>query len=550
MKPPAPIVKSITENSVSNTRLSVRMKTRSRCPNQAKSPCPKASIISENGSKVSNEVLSRQVKSGARPLSATWSSVHSFRDAGNLAALKHLNVNIIELEKPSKPSNNCDETYAVKEPLKPKVNNVNKIFKTTDKPKLNINSSQHFVQLLKKKDLEIIALKKKVETLGQSVSGIKPVLKSEASNSSCEMIQLLEEKLKQQNDDMKIINSKTSKLEEDLSNLRTEIALKNTELGCMKSENCKNDELIDCLLPLSSRKPDQKLEDNLFEENHEIRLLEEENLKLREIIRKQEADLADLKCRLNQVQFTAPVDSAEVQLVGDNNTDLELETAVFLEKVSDVCRNKSLKIKAQSKDKKVKISLKITVRKEKLDRISPQLSFSEVFESPGIFAKTPCQTFSVKEGEVDDSMFVDKYKLRNNPLLKGHFPADDVQLFSNPCESLLENSEILLGEASEILEPSKGFNGNDLVGSERFGVNVNDNYRASLGTLDRAENLDMKLQEMWTRLSSQGDTLEQLKSEKRRFTFSVDLLEEELSESRTQHRNLVEQVNVAKKLFY
>ena len=253
---------------------------------------------------------------------------------------------------------------------------------------------------------------------------------------------------------------------------------------------------------------------------------------------------------MKHVPEAAHVDRAEVQLAGDNNTDLEKETAEFLEKVSDVCRNKSLKIKAQSKDKNVKINLKITVRKDKLDRVSHQLSFSEVFESPGIYAKTPCQTFSVKEDEEGDSVFVDKVKLRINPVEKGYCLTDDIKLFANPCESQLENSRINLGEASENLETSKGFNGNDIVGIEGFGNHVNNNYRASLGTLDRAEDLDMKLQALWSRLSSQGDTLKQLKSEKRRFTFSVDLLEEELTESRTQHRNLVEQVNIAKKLFH
>lgn len=60
------------------------------------------------------------------------------------------------------------------------------------------------------------------------------------------------------------------------------------------------------------------------------------------------------------------------------------------------------------------------------------------------------------------------------------------------------------------------------LGIECLDVNLNDNCRPSLGTLDRAEDLDMrlKLKELWNKLSDQGETLERL----------------------------VEQVNVAKKL--
>merc|ERR1719427_24738 len=82
------------------------------------------------------------------------------------------------------------------------------------------------------------------------------------------------------------------------------------------------------------------------------------------------------------------------QMTEDDN--LEKETAFFMDRVSSICKNKSRKIKATSKDENVKINLKITARKGNLERVPNRLSFCET-ESPGIFLKTPCQTFSVKE---------------------------------------------------------------------------------------------------------------------------------------------------------
>ena len=171
----------------------------------------------------------------------------------------------------------------------------------------------------------------------------------------------------------------------------------------------------------------------------------------------------------------------------------------------------------------------------------------------GIFVKTPCQTFSVKDDEDDDVFHIvpSEDKSSINKLYDEIFQNEIANFFANPCESLNVNCAMESGEAIENCEPSKGFNDNESVGALSVDANLNcETYRVSLGTLDRADELDNKLQELWTRLSSQTDNLEELKSEKRRFTFSVDLLEEELTESRTQHKKLVDQVNVVKKLFF
>ena len=56
-----------------------------------------------------------------------------------------------------------------------------------------------------------------------------------------------------------------------------------------------------------------------------------------------------------------------------------------------------MKVKAMSKDKDVKIQVKVTVRKEKIDKVSHHLSFSDTFDSSYVFARTPCQELCIKE---------------------------------------------------------------------------------------------------------------------------------------------------------
>jgi len=505
MKPPAPVVKSFASGSVNNARLGVRMKTQSRCLTQAKSPSSQVSSLSaDKTTRLTKEkVLSRHFNPVTKKLPSTWSSNQDLIRSSCLCE----NIN----EGPNWASNSmlvqnkCDETFTVKIPKQKLPNS-----KNSEKSKSNFNSNQHFVQLLKKKDSEIRA--------------------------SLDRNRHLEVQLDRQSEELIIINEIQSKLHTELGNLKDELVVKSLEIEFHKSETMKMRESLEHQYEENYKKVTE-----MQSMNKEIMLLQEENFRLLENMRSQEADLKNLN--LKQVCKEAGANDTEVRLVDGGNADLEKETAEFLEKVSLVCKNKSLKIKALSKDKNVKINLKITVRKERLDRISHQLSFSEAFDSPGIFAKTPCQTFSVKDVE-DDEVFniaPSEDKSKTSKHKNGDF-------FANSLESLNENMESI--EAIENSEPLKRFDDNEPVGVQSDDANRNgETYRVSLGTLDRADELDTKLQELWTRLSSQTDTLQELKSEKRRFTFSVDLLEEELTESRTQHRKLVDQVNVVKKLF-
>ena len=74
-------------------------------------------------------------------------------------------------------------------------------------------------------------------------------------------------------------------------------------------------------------------------------------------------------------------------------------------------------------------------------------------------------------------------------------------------------------------------------------------YDVSAGTINRAEELDTKVREMWAKLSTRDQTFEELRSDRTQFTSSVSKLETDLNESIRQHNRFLDQVSVAKKLF-
>merc|ERR1712179_898718 len=82
--------------------------------------------------------------------------------------------------------------------------------------------------------------------------------------------------------------------------------------------------------------------------------------------------------------------------------------------------------------------------------------------------------------------------------------------------------------------------------------NMSENaYDVSAGTMARAEELDSKVREMWTRLSCRDETLDQLENDQcMKFTNSVSRLETDLNESILHHNRFLGQVSVAKKLFH
>jgi len=491
-----PTSKSVAPNSGKSTftTLGVRMKSQNRLKSQENflSRCPKTLSIDQNVSKpinINDNDLAAGSKPGTRTLPSSWNSPsRDFKDISDLVSESSRN-NSSCVHKPVEVKTKNDETFTVKFPLKEKL--MKSRSNKSQEPKLQNPSTLQLFQQLRKKDSEITSFK---------------------------------EKLQKQTEDQ---DGKIKKLEVDLNYLQNDITKRDTDIVILNHENLKLQETLQTQL-MEMNILQRKLQEvknietevkvDLNAKNHEIAFLQQENLVLEGNIEKQKEEIQLLQAEVKKLS----------ELPEYNASDLEKETADFLEKISAACKNKSLKVKALSKDKNVKINLKVTVRKEKLDKVSHQLSFSEAFESPNVLAKTPCQSFCVNE-EYEDEVFCD-----------------------NPCESTAkqsvnENSDSICDTP---LEQSKEFIDNELTGNESLDVNLNSDFsNVSIGTFTRTDELDIKMRELWTRLSSQSDTLEELKLEKRKFTSSVDMLEEELSESFIQHTRLMDQVNVVKKLF-
>jgi len=428
------------------------------------------------------------------------------------------------LVKPSghKSVKKCDETFSVNITSRQRLGS--KILKSAGNQSKSTDTIECYSQqILNKKDEEIMSLKEELASLITKSSQVQSS-KFEYVTKNGE----LEEKLELQNDAIRALKENMTKLKSEIYDLKNEVENKSTELIRLRSGKLKTNAVLERFLPFGDEDMDKQLEVWMEEKNNELKQSKEENWNLMKAIKKLEI-AQDFK-EIDTEEFKEPDTH---QLTEDGI--LEKETALFMERVSSICRNKSRKIKASSKDENIKINLKITARKGNLERVPNRLSLCEA-ESPGTFLKTPCQTFSVKEDI--DSVLREKLQVVN----ACEEELDHRKMLPNPCPSLTS-------EGAGGFQEKRLFTYGSPSGLEGLNVNLNDNCRASLGTIGRAEDLDLKLQELWTRMSSQEETLEQLKSEKRRFTFSVDLLEEELSESRTQHMNLVEQVNVVKKLF-
>ena len=410
-----------------------------------------------------------------------------------------------------------DETFSVKK--LPKQGLGSKMINSDVKrPKINDKTDRFTQHLLDEKDLEIMTLKKELASMmAKSSQLLSSKFEVETKNST------LEEELELQDIGIAALKENVVKLKSEIYDHKINAESKDTELAKLNLDKLKINTVLERFIPAAQGDIDHKLETWMEEKSNEVISLKEETLNLTNAVKKLESELVNKNVEADECKEFVSHHSSQDDV-------LEKETALFIEKISSICRNKSRKIKASSKDENVKINLKITARKGNLDRDHPRLSFCGA-ESPGTFLKTPCQTFSVKE-DIDSVL---QEKVRK----------------VNVCGEEGDNIQEPVSRKGAVTSPGEAFfpDGSPFGGMENLNVNLNEDCRASLGTIGRAEDLDMKLQELWTRMSCQEETLEQLKSEKRRFTFSVDLLEEELTESRTQHMNLVEQVNIVKKLF-
>merc|ERR1719233_1668171 len=108
----------------------------------------------------------------------------------------------------------------------------------------------------------------------------------------------------------------------------------------------------------------------LMDKNKEIFLLKQEKCQLEE----------DVK---NQTMQKLADDAIITTESEDDTKELEELTAEFLEKISDICRDKNTKVKASSIDKSIKIQVKVAVKRDKLSKMSNLSSMSDTFsDSP------------------------------------------------------------------------------------------------------------------------------------------------------------------------
>ena len=188
---------------------------------------------------------------------------------------------------------------------------------------------------------------------------------------------------------------------------------------------------------------------------------------------------------------------------GNEGVNFDEATEDFLDKVSAV-----------SRDQNVTVNLKLTVKKSRVSNILDQSGIN-------------CGRNSLKTLTAEDSFINrldDAYE---------EFP----EVFDDE-----DSTDLAEDMSTEDIDDSTS-NIEDSNMSEK-------EYDVSAGTMARAEELDIKVRELWTRLSTRDETFEDLKNDRLNFTTSVSRLESDLNQSILQHNRFLDQVSVAKKLFH
>ena len=314
----------------------------------------------------------------------------------------------------------------------------------------------------------------------------------------------------------------------------------------------------------------------------EVQFHEEEKSELLVKVRNLEVENIALKNEVIEMQGKGSVVTCE-----EASFDLHKETAKFLETISCGSYNNNLKLKASSKDGNVRIAIKISIRK----------SNEENYAMTPLELQTPCQSISVKENEIASAGFTLSTNGENRPKFRSRTTSidsendlrvysrvnqfdDEVDVFvryatpsscgttsvpvktgkSNVVDASSIKNELRHRKRVEdkeiVNDPSKSENED----SSLVQKNVNflspmvhgescSELMLSSGTLNRAIDLDGRLEVLWGNLCKHTDNLNHLKSEERRFNFTLNSLEEELLKAKVQQRKLAEDVSIVKKLF-
>merc|ERR1712179_859691 len=227
-----------------------------------------------------------------------------------------------------------------------------KVSKQVEKPRLHTNSNVQFVQKLKQKDLEILNLKQKL-WLRDSRQMMAPRSKSTIVDvlgayglKGRESVNL-KSKVDKRDEELKVLKQEYVKMNKRLES-------KERELDAMKNDlDNKDHEMLGALM----------------EKNKEIFVLKQEKCQLEN----------DAKNQTMQKLCDAIITTESE----DDSEELKTLTAEFLEKVSNICRDKNTRVKASSKDKSIKIQVKVTVKREKGINMTNLSSMSDTFnDSP------------------------------------------------------------------------------------------------------------------------------------------------------------------------
>jgi len=252
-----------------------------------------------------------------------------------------------------------------------------KVSKLVEKPRLHTNSNVQFVQKLKQKDLEILNLKQKL-WLRDSRQMMAPRSKSTVADVLGAYGLKGRESVNSKSKEATNINHAQLQLfVQEVTSLKSRVDKKDEELNLLKQEYIKmNKRLESKERELDAMKNDLENKDHemlgaLMDKNKEIFLLKQEKCQLEE----------DVK---NQTMQKLADDAIITTESEDDTKELEDLTAEFLEKISEVCRDKNTRVKASSIDKSIKIQVKVAVKRDKLSKMSNNLScMSDTFnDSP------------------------------------------------------------------------------------------------------------------------------------------------------------------------
>jgi len=165
-------------------------------------------------------------------------------------------------------------------------------------------------------------------------------------------------------------------VEQEVACLKSKVDKKDEELKVLRQEYLKmNKRLESKERELDAMKDDLENKDHemlgaLMDKNKEIYLLKQEKCQLEEIVK-------------NQTKQKLCDDAIITTESEDDSEELKTLTAGFLEKVSDICRDKNTRVKASSKDKSIKIQVKVTVKRDKGIKMTNLSSMSDTFnDSP------------------------------------------------------------------------------------------------------------------------------------------------------------------------